>query len=75
MFRELGAYRGQNGLALALRELGRLERGIFILGWLQSQDLRRLTTAGLNKSEAKNALCRPVFFNRLGEICDCSYEQ
>jgi len=75
MLRKLGAYPRQNGLALALRELGRLERSIFILEWLQSPDLRRRTTAGLNKGEAKNALSRAVFFNRLGEIRDRSYEQ
>jgi len=26
----------QNGLAIALRELGRIERTLFILDWLQS---------------------------------------
>ena len=30
---------------------------------------------GLNKGEARNALARAVFFNRLGEIRDCSFEQ
>lgn len=75
MLRKLGAYPRQNGLSLALRELGRLERNIFILEWLQSPELRRRTTAGLNKGEAKNALSRAVFFNRLGEIRDRSYEQ
>ena len=31
-------------------------------------------TAGLNKGEARNALARAVFFNRLGELRDRSYE-
>jgi len=31
--------------------------------------------AGLNKGEARNALARAVFFNRLGEIHDRSFEQ
>ncbi|KPX45367.1 Transposase [Pseudomonas syringae pv. helianthi] len=31
--------------------------------------------AGLNKGEARNALARAVFFNRLGEIRDRSFEQ
>ncbi|MBG6212236.1 hypothetical protein RCH23_000149 [Cryobacterium sp. CAN_C3] len=43
--------------------------------WLQSPDLRRRTTAGLNKGEVRNALARAVFFNRLGEIRDRSFEQ
>ena len=32
-------------------------------------------TAGLNKGEARNTLARAVFFNRLGEIRDRSFEQ
>ncbi len=32
---------GQNGLAIALRELGRIERTLFTLDWLQSVELRR----------------------------------
>jgi len=35
---------------------------------------RRRVTAGLNKGEARNALARAVFFNRLGEIRDRSFE-
>jgi hypothetical protein len=65
----------QNGLAVALRELGRIERTLFILDWLQSVELRRRVQAGLNKGEARNALARAVFFNRLGEIRDRSFEQ
>lgn len=62
-------------LAMALRELGRIERTLFILDWLQSVELRRRVHAGLNKGEARNALARAVFFYRLGEIRDRSYEQ
>ena len=29
----------------------------------------------LNKGEARNALARAAFFNRLGEVRDCSFEQ
>src|SRR6218665_812953 len=64
-----------DGLAVALRELGRIERTLFILDWLQSGELRRRVHAGLNKGEARNALARAVFFNRLGEIRDRSFEQ
>jgi TnpA family transposase len=60
---------------VALRELGRVERTLFILDWLQSIELRRRVHAGLNKGEARNALARAVFFNRLGEIRDRSFEQ
>ncbi len=75
MLRKLGSYPRQNGLAVALRELGRIERTLFILDWLQSVELRRRVNAGLNKGEARNALARAVFFYRLGEIRDRSFEQ
>ncbi len=75
MLRKLGSYPRQNGLAVALRELGRIERTLFILDWLQSVELRRRVHAGLNKGEARNSLARAVFFNRLGEIRDRSFEQ
>ena len=75
MLRKLGSYPRQNGLAVALRELGRIERTLFMLDWLQSVELRRRVHAGLNKGEARNALARAVFFNRLGEIRDRSFDQ
>jgi TnpA family transposase len=75
MLRKLGSYPRQNGLALALRELGRLERSLFMLEWIQNPNLRRRVQVGLNKGESRNALARAVFFNRLGEIRDRSFEQ
>jgi TnpA family transposase len=74
ILRKLGAYPRQNSLALALRELGRMERTLFTLQWLQSPELRQRVQLGLNKGEAKNALARAVFFNRLGELRDRSFE-
>ncbi|WP_028215621.1 Tn3 family transposase, partial [Paraburkholderia mimosarum] len=74
MLRKLGSYPRQNGLAVALREVGRIERTRFILDWLQNVELRRRVHAGLNKGEARNALARSVFFYRLGEIRDRSFE-
>ena len=74
MLRKLGSYPRQNGLAVALRELGRMERTLFALDWMQNVELRRRVQVGLNKGEAKNALARAVFMNRLGEIRDRSFE-
>jgi TnpA family transposase len=74
MLRKLGSYPRQNGLATALRELGRVERTLFMLDWLQRLDLRRRVNAGLNNGEARNSLARAVFFNRLGEMRDRSFE-
>ncbi len=74
MLRKLAAYPRQNSLSAALRELGRLERTLFMLAWLENPELRRRVHIGLNKGEAKNALARAVFFNRLGELRDRSFE-
>jgi TnpA family transposase len=74
MLRKLGSYPRQNGLAVALRELGRIERTLFTLEWLQNTELRRRVHVGLNKGEARNALARAVFVNRLGELRDRSFE-
>jgi len=59
---------------VALRELGRIERTLFTLDWRQSTELRRRVQIGLNKGEAKNALARAVFFNRVGELRDRRFE-
>ena len=74
ILRKLAAYPRQNGLAQALRELGKLERTLCTLDWLQEPELRRRSHVGLNKGEQQNSLRRAVFFNRLGEIRDRSYE-
>lgn len=74
MLKRLGAYPRQNGLSLALREIGRIERTLFTLDWLESPELRRQATAELNKSEARNALARAVCFHRLGRLRDRAVE-
>src|SRR5271165_3656841 len=68
------AYPRQNALAKSLKEIGRLERTLFMLDWISDPALRRRTNAGLNKGEARNALARAVFFHRLGEIRDRTFE-
>ncbi len=74
MLKRLGAYPRQNGLALARREIGRIERSLHTLAWLQSPQLRRQATAELNKGEARNALARAVCFHRLGRLRDRTAE-
>lgn len=74
MLRKLASYPRQNSLALALRELGHIERTLFTLEWLLDPALRQRVTAGLNKGEAKNTLAKVVCLNRLGEIRDRTYE-
>ena len=58
-----------------MRELGRIERTLFILDWLQNVELRRRVHAGLNKGQARSASARAVFIDRLGKIRDRSFEQ
>ena len=74
VLKRLGAYPRQNGLALALREIGRVERTLFTLDWLEKSGLRRQATAELNKGEARNALARAVCFHRLGRLRDRTTE-
>ena len=74
ILRRLAAYPRQNALAKALREIGRLERTLFTLDWIGDPALRRRANAGLNKGEAHHALKRAVFFHRLGEIRDRTFE-
>lgn len=70
MLSRLGSYSRRNGLANALRELGRAQRTLFTLEWLQSPALRKRVQIGLNKGEARNALARAIFFHRSGEVRD-----
>lgn len=74
ILRQLGSFPRQNGLAMALRELGRLERSLFTLDWLEDPAFRRRTGHELNRGEARNSLARAVFIHRLGEIRDRTYE-
>ena len=74
LMRRLAAYPRQNALARALREIGCLERTLFILDWISDPGLRRRSNAGLNKDEARNSLARALFFHRHGEIRDRTFE-
>ena len=53
MLRRLSAYPRQNGLALALREVGRIERSTFMLDWLRDLDLRRRTRLGMGPCQGR----------------------
>jgi hypothetical protein len=74
MLKRFGAYPRQNGLAHALREIGRIERTLFTLDWIEDPALRRQATTELNKGESKNALSRAVCFHRFGRLRDRSVE-
>ena len=74
IMRQLASYPRQNGVAAALRELGRMERTLFTLDWIEDPELRRSTGQELNKGESRNSLARAMFIHRLGEIRDRTYE-
>lgn len=62
MLRKLSNYPRQNGLAVALPELGRIERTLFTLDWLQSTELRRRVQIGPNKGGSKECFGASVVF-------------
>lgn len=74
MLRKLAGYPRQNPVARALREIGRVERTLFMLDWFDDPEQRHRTGSILNKGEARNALARAIFFNRLGELRDRTFE-
>ncbi|MFH0337679.1 Tn3 family transposase [Clostridium perfringens] len=65
---KLASYSRQNSLATALREMGKIEKTIFILDYISSEELRRKIQKGLNKGEAMNGLARAIFFGKQGEL-------
>ena len=74
ILKKLSAYKQQNGLAAALREVGRVQRTLFTVRWFDEPALRKLVTAELNKGEARNSLARAVAFHRLGRFHDRGHE-
>ena len=74
ILKKLSASPKESQLAKALRELGRIERSLFMIEWYSSPALRRRCQAGLNKGEAAHKLKRAVFFHERGEIRDRSFE-
>jgi TnpA family transposase len=55
-------------------KIGRIERTLYTLDWLEQPQLRRQATAELNKGESRNALARAVCFHRLGQLRDRTVE-
>ena len=70
LLRKLAAYPRQNELAAALREVGRIERSLFMIEWTTDPDVRRRALVGLNKGEAHHALKRAINFHQRGELRD-----
>jgi TnpA family transposase len=74
LLRKFSAYPRQHELAVALREIGRVERTLFIIDWLLDADMQRRAQIGLNKGEAHHALKNALRIGRQGEIRDRTTE-
>lgn len=74
ILRKLASYPRQNDLAIALREVGRVERTLFMLDWVLNADMQRRVQIGLNKGEAHHALKNALRIGRQGEIRDRTTE-
>ncbi|MGJ8624137.1 MAG: Tn3 family transposase [Yoonia sp.] len=74
ILRKLASYPRQNDLAVALREVGRVERTLFMLDWVLNADMQRRVQIGLNKGEAHHALKNALRIGRQGEIRDRTIE-
>jgi TnpA family transposase len=74
MLRRLAAYQRQNQLDLALQELGRIGRTLFMLDWLESPELRQRCQAGLNKIEQRHALAQVICTFKQGRIANRGQE-
>ncbi|MDE4134770.1 Tn3 family transposase [Phaeobacter sp. QD34_3] len=74
LLKKFAAYPRQHELALALREIGRVERTLFVIEWLLDADMQRRAQIGLNKGEAHHALKNALRIGRQGEIRDRTAE-
>jgi TnpA family transposase len=74
LLKKFAAYPRQHELVLALREIGRIERTLFIIDWPLDADMQRRAQIGLNKGEAHHALKNALRIGRQGEIRDRTIE-
>ena len=74
LLKKFASYPRQHELAVALREIGRIERTLFIIEWLLDADMQRRAQIGLNKGEAHHALKNALRIGRQGEIRDRTVE-
>ena len=74
ILRKLAAYPRRNDLAAALREVGRIERTLFMIDWALDPAMQRRAQIGLNKGESHHALKNALRIGRQGEIRDRSTE-
>jgi len=74
ILKRLSARPRKNDLAIVMREIGQIERTLFIIEWVLDMDMQRRSTVGLNKGEAHHALKDALWIGRQGEIRDRTFE-
>lgn len=74
LLKKFASHPRQHDLAIALREIGRVERTLFIIDWLLDADMQRRAQIGLNKGESHHALKNALRIGRQGEIRDRTAE-
>lgn len=74
LLRKFASYPRQSDLAFALREIGRIERTLFIIEWALDDSMQRRAQIGLNKGESHHALKNALRIGRQGEIRDRTTE-
>ena len=74
ILRQLASYPRRNDLAAALREVGRVERTLFMIDWALDPAMQRRAQVGLNKGESHHALKNALRIGRQGEIRDRTTE-
>ena len=74
ILRQLASFPRRNDLAAALREVGRVERTLFMIDWALDPSMQRRAQLGLNKGESHHALKNALRIGRQGEIRDRTTE-
>ena len=74
LLRKFAAQPRQHNLAIALREIGWIERTLFMIDWLLDADMQRRAQIGLNEGESHHALKNALRIGHQGEIRDRTSE-
>ncbi len=70
ILRRLGTYSRKNKLYFAFRELGKAVRTLFLLRYIDDNEIRKTINAATNKSEEYNGFVKWVFFGSQGIIAE-----
>ena len=55
-------------LGRAIAELGRVAKTLHLLAWIDSEELRRETSVGLNRHEGRHRVARIIFHGNEGQL-------